>query len=244
MGKEVKVGVGITSIAFMILLIIYCWFRELSSLLPSEMFWLGLIAFAIGLGVSIAIRVGYKQKTDYNLMGISMLLFFFMLWAFIGDVAIGTMLISSLVFVLLIVTLIGILLAVILYLLFNPDMKSKGRKSMRCGVGVTSLAFLILLVVLNWNLTIAELMVSTIFWLVLISFAIGLGVSLGFQFGLKHKTNYNLMGTVLVLYAFLMWWLIGDVAIGTILVSSLVYISIITMVVAVIIWIILYMFIK
>jgi len=240
--REVKVGIGITSMAFAILLVIFFWDRGLGSLLPSELFSVIIGAFAIGLFGSIIIQKWMNVKTDYNLMGITLLAFSLMIWAFVGDVAIGTIQIYSLIFIIILTILVGILIWVILYLMYPR--KEKGHKSVRMSLGITNISFLILFLFLYWERTFGSILISEILWSGLIAFAIGYGVTLVIQIFMKHKTHYNMMGIVLIVFALLLWWLIGDVSIGTITMSNIVYVTIVTTIIAVVLLIVLNMIIN
>lgn len=97
----------------------------------------------------------------------------------------------------------------------------KNKISIRLSFGTTLLSFLVLLVMFQWNKDINTIRTYDLMLISLISFAIGLGVAFIIRF-LGLKTDYNLGATFIFLFFGLIYFVVGDIQIGTLSIMDLV----------------------
>jgi hypothetical protein len=93
--------------------------------------------------------------------------------------------------------------------------------SIRLSFGTTLLAFLVLLVLFQWDKNINTIRTYDLFLISFYSFLIGLGVAFIIRL-VGAKTDYNL-GSILILAFFgIIYFVVGDIEFGTILILDFV----------------------
>ncbi len=107
--------------------------------------------------------------------------------------------------------------------------------------GATILSMLIIIAFFNWNRPFGDLMVSQLLYNGIISFCIGLGVAI-VLFYLRYGSDFNLTGFSILAFLFSLYAFAGDVKIAVIPMGYIFYSIAITLGVAFLIGIVVYLF--
>lgn len=121
--KDISYGIVFTfglSTLIMLLMFLFLYpstpYGELTTL---DILFVSSIAFFIGLGVSIALIVFLKVSSDFNLSTFTIWLFSLLTWWWIGDVAIGGILVGIVLTILAITLVFTFVLGIVAVLIRN-----------------------------------------------------------------------------------------------------------------------------
>ena len=111
--KKIQLGFGITILTMIIILTLFYWNEDLSTINTYEVFFISLISFVVGLVSSIIVRF-FKIRTNYNIMSLVILAFGFGLFC-LGDFPLSVIPLSSYLVIILISFAIGTFLSLVIY---------------------------------------------------------------------------------------------------------------------------------
>jgi len=115
-------------------------------------------------------------------------------------------------------------------------------RKLQLGLGVTILSILLIFTMFFWDRDMTTITTIEMFWVIIISFGIGLISSLFMRLA-RIRTNYNLMALVIVAFGFMLYSL-GDYPISAIPMSTILSMLLLSFMLAIFLSFILYIFIK